>query len=52
MAMLVDEVVLERHQPQMGRQCRSVDMVVDKPEMSASNQKTINKCRTGLMLGW
>lgn len=42
MAMLVDEAVLEFHQPQMGRQCRSVDVAMEKPEMSASNQKTIN----------
>lgn len=45
--MPVDGVVLEIHPPQMGRQCRSVDTAMKKPEISVSkyNQKTINNFR-------
>ncbi len=44
MAMLVNKAALDFHPPQMGRQCRSVDVAMEKPEMSVRkcNQKTIN----------
>lgn len=44
MATLVDKAVEEFHQTQMGRQCGSVDVVMEKPEMFIGkwNQKKIN----------
>ena len=44
MATLMDKAVVEFLQTQMGRQCRSVDVVIEKPEMSVGkhNQKTVN----------
>lgn len=52
MAMLMDKAVVEFHLPQMGRQRRSVDVVMVRPEMSVSkcNQKTINNL--GLSQCW
>lgn len=52
MATLIDKAVVESHQPQMGRQCRSVDMLMKKPEMSVGkrNEKTVNNL--GLSKCW